>query len=117
MAFEQDLADRVRELLDGDDVSEQRMFGGLAFLVAGNMAVAVSGQGGLMVRVDPERSEALAASAPTARPMEMRGRPLAGWLRVDADDLTSKRQLGRWVRIGVSFARSLPAKPASQRRR
>jgi TfoX/Sxy family transcriptional regulator of competence genes len=117
MAFDEDLADRVRELLDGDDVTEQRMFGGLAFLVAGNMAVAASGHGGLMVRVDPERSEALAAGAPSARPMEMRGRPITGWLRVDADDLRTKRQLGRWVRIGVSFASSLPAKPASRRRR
>jgi len=117
MAIDQDLVDRVRQLVDGDDVTEQRMFGGLAFLVAGNMAVVASGQGGLMVRVDPARSEALVASAPSARPMEMRGRPMAGWLRVDAGDLTTKRRLGRWLRIGVSYARSLPAKPASRRRR
>ena len=117
MALDEELADRVRDLMDGDDVTEQRMFGGLAFLVAGNMAVAASGQGGLMVRVDPARTDALTASAPTARPMEMRGRPMAGWLRIDADDLTTKRQLGRWVQIGVSRARSLPAKPTARRSR
>lgn len=117
MAFDQDLADRVRELVGGQDVTEQRMFGGLAFLVAGNMAVAASGQGGLMVRVDPAQSAELIASAPSARPMEMRGRPMAGWLRVDADDLSTKRQLGRWVRIGMNYAGSLPAKPSTRRGR
>ncbi len=115
MAFDQDLADRVRDLVVGEDVTEQRMFGGLAFLVAGNMAVAASGQGGLMVRVDPAQSEELFATAPSARPMEMRGRPMAGWLRVDVDDLTTKRQLGRWVSIGVRHARALPPKPSAPR--
>jgi hypothetical protein len=85
------------------------MFGGLAFLVGGNMAVAASGQGGLLVRVDPAESEALIASS-NARMMEMRGREMAGWLRVDAEDVRSDDALARWVETGVSYARSLPPK-------
>ena len=110
MAYDEDLANRIRELIANEvDISEQRMFGGLAFLVAGNMSVAASGQGGLMVRVDPEATEALVGK-PHARPFEMRGREMQGWLRVDAEGLRTKRQLEPWVKRGVAYARSLPRK-------
>jgi TfoX/Sxy family transcriptional regulator of competence genes len=110
MAYDEELAHRIRELLDGEQgVSEVAMFGGLAFLVHGNMAVAASGQGGLMVRADPEAGERL-LSRPHARAMEMRGRKMNGWIRVDAEGVASKRQLVSWVRQGVAFARTLPRK-------
>lgn len=110
MAYGEDLAERIRELLAaGPDVREKRMFGGLAFLVGGNMAVAASRDGGLMVRVDPEAAASLLAE-PHARPFEMRGRPVDGWLRVDPDGLRTKSQLEPWVERGVAYARSLPAK-------
>ena len=110
MAYDERLAERIRALLAGDaDVTEQRMFGGLAFLVAGNMAVAASGQGGLMVRVDPAEGERLLASTPS-RPMVMRGREMAGWLRVESGEVTTKRALQRWVDRGTGYARSLPPK-------
>ena len=85
------------------------MFGGLAFLVGGKMAIAASGQGGVLVRVDPADSEQLMATT-TAVPMEMRGRPMRGWLRVNADAVRTKRQLATWVDLGVSYASSLPRK-------
>ena len=104
VAYDEDLADRIRDLLgDEADVSEQRMFGGLAFLVGGNMAVAASGQGGVLVRVDPSQSERLTAQG-TARPMVMRGRAMKGWVRVDEASVRTKRQLGTWVTIGVDYA-------------
>jgi|SRR5688572_12960458 TfoX/Sxy family transcriptional regulator of competence genes len=110
MAYDEDLANRIRELVAGEpDITETRMFGGLAFLVGGNMSVAASGQGGLMVRVDPEDTDALVAK-PHAQPFEMRGRPMRGWLRVNAEGLRTKRQLEPWVRRGVAYARSLPPK-------
>ena len=110
MAYDEDLANLIRELIaDADDVSEQSMFGGLAFLIGGNMSVAASGQGGLLVRVDPEETEAL-AEKPNARRFEMRGREMKAWLRVDADGVRTKRQLEPWVRRGVAYARSLPPK-------
>jgi TfoX/Sxy family transcriptional regulator of competence genes len=110
VAYDEDLADRIRELIDDEaGLTEQKMFGGLAFLVGGNMAVAASGQGGLLVRVDPGTSDGLVAST-GARPMEMRGRQMQGWLRVDADAVRTKRQLATWVRIGTDYARGLPAK-------
>lgn len=110
MAHDEELADRIRELVPaGPDVTERRMFGGLAFLVAGNMAVAASGRGGLMVRVDPDATEALAAE-PHAGPFEMRGRPVDGWLRIDVDGVRTQRDLGPWVERGVAYARSLPPK-------
>ncbi len=110
MPYDVDLADRVRDLLVQDsDVTEQKMFGGLAFLVGGNMAVAASGQGGLMVRVDPAESEQLLATT-NARPMEMRGRAMKGWLRVDVDDVRGAPELARWVDRGTTYARSLPSK-------
>jgi hypothetical protein len=108
--YDEDLADRIRELLGGEaDVAEMRMFGGLAFLIGGNMAVAASGQGGALVRVDPARSDRIVATS-NARPMEMRGREMQGWLRVAPEDLRTKRQLARWVTVGATYARSLPAK-------
>lgn len=110
MAYDEDLANRIRELLaDHPGVTEKKMFGGLAFLVGGNMAVAASGQGGLMVRVDPEDTDALVAK-PHARPFEMRGREMQGWLRVDAEGVKTKRQLEPWVKRGEGYARSLPPK-------
>jgi TfoX/Sxy family transcriptional regulator of competence genes len=110
MAYDEDLANRVRELIAGEpDVTEMRMFGGLAFLVGGNMSVAASGQGGLMVRVDPEETDALVGRA-HVRPFEMRGRLMQGWLRVDAEGLRTKRQLEPWVRRGVAYAGTLPPK-------
>jgi TfoX/Sxy family transcriptional regulator of competence genes len=110
MAYDEDLAHRIRELMvDESGVTEKKMFGGLAFLVGGNMAIAASGQGGVLVRVDPAKSERLLATT-DAVPMEMRGREMHGWLRVDADAVRTKRQLAKWVGIGTTFARSLPAK-------
>ena len=110
MAYDEDLADRIRELVVGEaGLTEQRMFGGLAFLIGGNMAVAASGQGGVLVRVDPARSEELVATT-AARPMEMRGRELQGWLRVGPEEVGTRHQLASWVTLGTSYARSLPAK-------
>ena len=110
MAYDESLADRIRELVAGEsDLTEQKMFGGLAFLIGGNMAVAASGQGGVLVRVDPAESDALVATT-SARLMEMRGRQMPGWLRVGPEDLRTEGQLARWVELGTSYARSLPAK-------
>jgi TfoX/Sxy family transcriptional regulator of competence genes len=110
VAYDEDLANRIRELVASEgDVTEKKMFGGLAFLIGGNMSVAASGQGGLMVRVDPEETDALVAK-PHARPFEMRGREMRGWLRVDDEGVRTKRQLEPWVRRGVAYARSLPPK-------
>jgi TfoX/Sxy family transcriptional regulator of competence genes len=111
MAYDDDLANRIRELIAGEpDVTEKRMFGGLAFLIRGNMSVAASGQGGLLVRVDPEEGDAFIRES-HARPMEMRGRTMQGWLRVDAEGVRTTRELEPWVRRGVAYARALPAKP------
>lgn len=110
MTYDEDLADRIRELVAAErDVTETRMFGGLAFLVGGNMSVAASGQGGLMVRVDQADIDDL-LSTPHAMPFEMRGRAIQGWLRVDAEGVRTKRQLEPWVKRGVAHARSLPSK-------
>jgi TfoX/Sxy family transcriptional regulator of competence genes len=110
MAYDEELANRIRELLGGERrLTERKMFGGLGFLIGGNMAIAASGQGGLLVRVDPVQSEKLVATG-KARPMEMRGRQMQGWLRVDTEDVPTKRLLARWVRIGAEYARSLPPK-------
>ena len=110
MAYDEQLAERIRALTANESgLTEQRMFGGLAFLVGGNMAVAASGQGGLLVRVDPEESDEL-VSATHARPFEMRGREMAGWLRVGAGDVAGDADLGSWVTRGVAYARSLPPK-------
>jgi TfoX/Sxy family transcriptional regulator of competence genes len=110
VAYDEELANRIRELLAEErGVTEQRMFGGLAFLIGGNMAVAASGQGGLLVRVDPAQRESL-RSGPHVEPMVMRGRELAGWLRVAPEGARTKLQLERWVARGVAYAKSLPPK-------
>lgn len=110
VTYDEKLADQIRELIAGERrLTEQRMFGGLAFLIGGNMAIAASGQGGVLVRVDPEQAdELLARTAATAA--VMRGRPMRGWLRVAPEHVRTKRQLARWVDLGASYARSLPAK-------
>jgi TfoX/Sxy family transcriptional regulator of competence genes len=109
MAYDEELAARIRDLLaDESSVAEKKMFGGLAFLVNGNMAVAASGQGGLLVRVDPAESAKLVETTP-ATEMEMRGRSMAGWLRLDSVDVEND-DLAPWVNRGVAYARSLPAK-------
>ena len=110
MAYDEDLANAIREALAGEPgVTEQRMFGGLAFLIGGHMAVAASGQGGLMLRVDPGDTAAL-LEEPHAQPFEMRGRQMDGWLRVDAAGVRTQEDLEPWVRRGVAYARSLPPK-------
>jgi hypothetical protein len=110
MAYDERLADRIRELVgDEANLKEQKMFGGLAFLIGGNMAIAASGQGGILVHADPEESDSLVAST-DAYLMEMRGKQMRGWLRVDPEHLGTKRQLAKWVELGTGYARSLPAK-------
>jgi TfoX/Sxy family transcriptional regulator of competence genes len=110
MAHDEELASRIRSIVAGEaGVTERRMFGGLAFLVDGNMAVAASGQGGILVRVDPDEGPGLMASS-RAVPMVMRGREMQGWVRVEARDLGDDAELARWVAIGVAYARYLPAK-------
>jgi TfoX/Sxy family transcriptional regulator of competence genes len=110
MAYDEKLAGRIRELVAGESaLTEKKMFGGLSFLVVGNMAVAASGQGGLLVRVDPAESDSLVESSP-ARLMEMGGRTMTGWLRVDTEHVQTDEKLSAWVERGVSYARSLPPK-------
>jgi TfoX/Sxy family transcriptional regulator of competence genes len=115
MAYDEDLAGRVRELLASEPgVTEKRMFGGLAFLINGNMSVTVSRQGGLLVRLDPEKANALVDDK-LVTPMVMRGRELDGWLRVDAAKVRTAKQLEQWVDRSVDFARWLPAKEIRRR--
>ena len=110
MAYSRDLAERIRALVAHEpEIAEKAMFGGLAFLVGGNMAVAASGRGGLLVRVDPAEADALIA-APGVRLFEMGGRSMRGWLSVDDRQLQTPEALSLWVERGLSFARSLPAK-------
>jgi TfoX/Sxy family transcriptional regulator of competence genes len=110
MAYDEGLAERIRELLTGEPVEEKKMFGGLAFLVGGHLAVAASGQGGLLVRCDPERTGALLGE-PGAAPMEMGGRgPLEGWLRVSAYAVRDDDTLEQWVERGIDYASALPPK-------
>jgi hypothetical protein len=110
VAYDEELAGRIRDLIGNErGLTEQKMFGGLAFLIGGNMAVAASGQGGLLVRVDPSESDALVASS-NASVMVMRGREMAGWLRVDDEDVRTTQELAAWVKRGTAYARSLPAK-------
>lgn len=110
MAYDGELADRIRDLLSGESgLREQRMFGGLAFLVNGNMAVSASSHGGLLLHIDPSQAEDL-VDEPHVRRAEMRGRIMNGWLRVDADVVTTDAELRVWVDHGVKHARSLPPK-------
>jgi TfoX/Sxy family transcriptional regulator of competence genes len=110
MAYDEALAARIRDHVAGEPVEEKKMFGGLAFLLRGHLAVAASGQGGLMVRVEPAATGALLAEPGTA-PMEMGGRgPMDGWLRVSAEAVADDESLDRWVERGLAYARSLPPK-------
>ena len=109
MAYDEELAERIRGLLPGVPVTEKKMFGGLAFLVGGNMAVAASGKGGIMLRCDPADSEKLVAE-PGASRMEMRGKEMDGWLRIALDAVEEDPVLRKWIDIGVGYAASLPAK-------
>jgi TfoX/Sxy family transcriptional regulator of competence genes len=110
MAYDEDLANRIRELIGAQDgLTEKKMFGGLAFMINGNMAVSASGQGGLLLRVDPEQTDELLGK-PHALPFVMRGREMQGWLRIDADGVKDKRSLQRWIERGVDYARSLAPK-------
>jgi hypothetical protein len=110
MAYDTELADRIRELIAAErGVEEKRMFGGLAFLINGNMSVAASGRGGLMVRVPPDDAEKLLARE-HVEPMVMAGREARGWLQVSLDGVQTKRQLRAWVSRGVDYAKSLPPK-------
>jgi TfoX/Sxy family transcriptional regulator of competence genes len=110
MAYDEGLADRVREAVAGEPgVTEKRMFGGLAFLVHGNMAVSASSQGGLLLRIDPADAESH-TERPGVRRFEMRGREMDGWLRIDSDAIAGDEDLQRWVDTGLAYARSLPAK-------
>jgi TfoX/Sxy family transcriptional regulator of competence genes len=110
MAYDEALADRIRELLEGEPgVTEKKMFGGLAFLVGGHMAISASGHGGALVRVDPAESDGIVDTS-KAEVAIMRGRPMTGWLRVADADLRTERQLSTWVKLGAAYARSLPSK-------
>jgi TfoX/Sxy family transcriptional regulator of competence genes len=110
VAYDERLADRIRELMAGErHLTEQTMFGGLAFLIGGNMAIAASGQGGVLVRIDPQAIDDLVAKT-AATVAVMQGRPMRGWLRVAPEHLRTKRQLAKWVHHGTTYARSLPAK-------
>ena len=110
MAYDEHLADRIREAVEGEPgLTEKRMFGGLAFLVGGNMAVAASGQGGLLLRVDPAESDRLTAADHVDR-MVMRGKAMDGWLRIDPEAVEADAELRRWVDLGLAYARSLPPK-------
>lgn len=110
MAYDEELAYRIRELLGAEPgVQEKRMFGGLAFLVRGNMAISASGKGGVLVRVDPEKFDRL-VNTTRAEVAVMGGRPMTGWLRVSSADVNTQRKLERWVRLGVGYAGSLPPK-------
>lgn len=110
MAYDEVLSERIRELVDGEpELTVMTMFGGLAFLVAGNMAVAASGQGGLLVRVDRARSAVLVEREGVSL-MQMRGRSMQGWLRVDPSRVGTVDQLAEWVELGVAYARTLPPK-------
>jgi hypothetical protein len=108
VAYDAELAERIRAVVqDEPDLTEKRMFGGLAFLIAGNMAVSASSQGGLLLRVDPAMTESLIRE-PQVRRFEMRGRAMDGWLRVDVEALVDDDALRHWVSYGVRYARSLP---------
>ena len=108
MPYDTDLADRVREVVATEaGLSERRMFGGLAFLIDGHMAVAASGTGGLLLRCDPRRTDEL-IDAPGVERFRMRGRELDGWLRVNAEAVATDEALARWVAHGVAYAGSLP---------
>jgi TfoX/Sxy family transcriptional regulator of competence genes len=107
VAYDEILAATIRDLLAAEpDVSEKKMFGGLAFLVHGKLAIAASGQGGVLVRADPASADHLVDTT-VAEVAVMRGRPMDGWLRVSADHLRTRRQVAKWVQVGAGYARTL----------
>jgi TfoX/Sxy family transcriptional regulator of competence genes len=109
MAYDEALAERLSDALsDRDDVRERQMFGGIAFMVAGNMAVGVV-EDRLMVRVGPDAYES-SLDEPHARPMDFTGRPMKGFIYVASPGVTTDADLRGWVDRGVEFALSLPAK-------
>jgi TfoX/Sxy family transcriptional regulator of competence genes len=117
VAYDEDLADCIRELLGGErGVTEKKMFGGLGFMIGGNMAIAASGQGGLLVRVDPDASDRIVRTS-KAETAVMQGRAMSGWLRVGAEHVATKRALDKWVKLGAGYARSLPAKKTKTKSR
>jgi TfoX/Sxy family transcriptional regulator of competence genes len=110
MPYDEDLAHRLRELLgDEDAISERKMFGGLAFLLHGNMSVSASRNGGLLVRIDPADTEA-SLTRPHVALMEMGGRTMDGWITVAPEGLKTKRELAAWVKRSVAFVKTLPQK-------
>jgi hypothetical protein len=110
VAYDEKLAERLRAALEGEPrLAEKKMFGGLAFLVQGNLAIAASGQGGVLVRVDPSESDKLVDTS-DAEVAVMRGRPMDGWLRVTSEGVRTKRQVAKWAGLGAAYARSLPSK-------
>jgi TfoX/Sxy family transcriptional regulator of competence genes len=110
MAYDEDLAERIRALVAQErGLSEKKMFGGRAFLIDGKMAIAASGQGGILVRVDPEQSDQLLRTT-KATVAVMRGREMSGWLRVKSGDVRTQPQLRKWVTLGTTYAGALPAK-------
>lgn len=116
MAFDEDLAHRLRALLaEEEGITERRMFGGLAFLLHGHMSVSASGRGGLLARVDPDETDAALARPHTAL-MEMGGRTMAGWIFVDVAGLRTERDLEPWVKSSLRYVRTLPPKRAKPRR-
>ena len=107
MPYDEELVTRVRGVLVGEEgVTEKRMFGGLAFMVDGHLAVSASGRGGLLVRADPAEVDALLEEPGVSR-FQMRGRPVTGWLHVEGDAVTDEAALQEWVRRGIGYARSL----------
>jgi TfoX/Sxy family transcriptional regulator of competence genes len=110
VAYDEDLADRIRELVSGQaNLTEKKMFGGLAFLIGGHMAISASGRGGVLVRVDPRDTDKLVSSS-SAQIAVMQGRQMDGWLRVGPEHVRTKAQLAKWVTIGTAYALSLPPK-------
>lgn len=109
MAYDDALAGRIRELLGTRATDEKKVFGGLAFMIGGNMAIAASSNGGIIVRVDPAHGPELAATTP-AELMEMRGKTMAGWLRIASEDVADDNELTTWVERGAGYAASLPPK-------
>jgi len=115
MAYDEVLAGRIRDIIGPDpELTEKKMFGGLAFLIRGRLAISASGHGGVLVQVDPARSAELVATT-SATVAVMQGREMPGWLRVGADDCAADDELSSWVELGIGHARSLPPKKAAQK--